>query len=101
MFHLSKRLFSEAALKSQHIEVCHKRLNIISSDYVEDSLQFIAGVKKLGALSRQASVSAMDKEPKSACGRKRDKDLAQCISCSAQCYREGDPSKGAAGLADG
>ena len=55
MFHLSKRLFHESALKSTHLEVSKLHLNIISTDYLDESINNINTHKK--TLSRTNSVS--------------------------------------------
>ena len=41
VFHLSKRLYSESTLQQSFNRTARKRLNIYSSDYIEDSKKFI------------------------------------------------------------
>lgn len=58
VFHLSKRLFSEAALKSQVAAVHHKHLNIFSSEYVDEAIQLIS-TKNRGCSIKTSATAAL------------------------------------------
>lgn len=55
VFHLSKRLFSEAALSKKLLSVHARSLNIFSSDYVDEAVELIKKHHKLPFSSSEGS----------------------------------------------
>ena len=79
MFHLTKRLFSETSLAKSQEEAERSRLNIVSSEYLEQSVSMLR--------SRRGAMKSRDTVGHETCGvsgRKCSKDIFTCILCCQQ-----------------
>ena len=79
VFHLSKRLFSETSLAKSQEETERSRLNILSSEYLEQSASMIRNRRSLWK-----SHEVVGHENCDASGCKCSKDIFCCILCCQQ-----------------